>query len=165
MTEKGVQWIRQHGRRKRIKQERKMTSKMEKKYEEWRFGKVNYLEQVCSCNLKKLSFIMKQIRSCAEKSKLQPSFCYYKQWGVKKKNGQGQKPVILLRFSKSEKTEIERAYATHYVDRERTEKIKMEKKKKVALHDGKEISVDQAARMPEADKTGEGNRQENGKEI
>lgn len=58
-----------------------------KKYEEWRFGKVNYLEQVCSCNLKKLSFIMKQIRSCAEKFGLKPSFCYYKQWGVKKKNG------------------------------------------------------------------------------
>ena len=29
------------------------------KYEDWRFGKVQYLEAVCTCNLKKLSFIMK----------------------------------------------------------------------------------------------------------
>ena len=29
------------------------------KYEDWRFGKVQYLEVVCTCNLKKLSFIMK----------------------------------------------------------------------------------------------------------
>ena len=54
------------------------------KYEDWRFGKVRYLEAVCTCNLKKLSFIMKQIRSYAKKSNLKPSFCYYKRWGVKK---------------------------------------------------------------------------------
>lgn len=57
------------------------------KYEDWRFGKVRYLEAVCTCNLKKLSFIMKQIRSYAKKSNLKPSFCYYKRWGVKKKHG------------------------------------------------------------------------------
>ena len=28
------------------------------KYEDWRFGKVRYLEAVCTCNLKKLSFII-----------------------------------------------------------------------------------------------------------
>ena len=53
------------------------------KYEEWRCGKVAYLEQACTCNLRKLSFIMSQIRKYAEKSKLKPSFCYYKQWGTK----------------------------------------------------------------------------------
>ena len=50
------------------------------KYEDWRFGKVRYLEAVCTCNLKKLSFIMKQIRAYAKKSNLKPSFCYYKRW-------------------------------------------------------------------------------------
>ena len=84
------------------------------KYEDWRFGKVRYLESVCTCNLKKLSFIMKQIRSYAKKSNLKPSFCYYKRWGVKKRHG--RKPVIPLRFSKSGNPEIEKAYATHYVD-------------------------------------------------
>ncbi len=97
------------------------------KYEDWRFGKAAYLEQVCTCNLKRLSFIMKQIRIYAEKSGLKPSFCYYKRWGVKKKHG--HKRTIQLRFSKSGNPEIERAYATHYVDSQRVEQIKAERKK------------------------------------
>lgn len=48
------------------------------KYEDWRYGKVSYLEQVCTCNLRKLSFIMSQIRKYVEKSDLKSSFCYYK---------------------------------------------------------------------------------------
>ncbi|MBC5744896.1 hypothetical protein FMM74_015240 [Lachnospiraceae bacterium MD308] len=98
------------------------------KYEEWRFGKVQYLEQVCTCNLKKLSFIMGQIRACAKKNNLKPSFCYYKRWGVKKK--QGHKQVIPLRFSRSGSPEIERAYATHYVDLKRVDQLKKEKQEK-----------------------------------
>lgn len=86
------------------------------KYEEWRFGKIPYLEAVCNCNLHQLSFLMKQICSYASKNGLKPSFCYYKRWGVKKKNGQGHKPVYPLRFSKSGKVDIEKAYATHYID-------------------------------------------------
>lgn len=98
------------------------------KYEDWRFGKVQYLEQACTCNLKKLSFIMKQIRSYAKKADLKPSFCYYKRWGVKKKHG--HQAVILLRFSKSGNPEIERAYATHYVDLGRVEQLKKEGQEK-----------------------------------
>lgn len=96
------------------------------KYEEWRFGKFPYLEQVCTCNLRQLSVIMKQIRSFSEKAGLKPSFCYYKRWGVKKV--QGHKPVLPLRFSKSGKPEIEKAYAMHYVDRKRVEELKKEKR-------------------------------------
>lgn len=77
------------------------------KYEDWRFGRVDYLERVCTVNLRKLSFIMRQMQVCAQKSGLKSSFCYYKQWGVKKKNGQGHKPVVPLRFSKSGNPEIE----------------------------------------------------------
>ncbi len=98
------------------------------KYEDWRYGKVPYLEQVCTCNLKKLSFIMSQIRKYAAKSNLKPSFCYYKQWETKKKGGRGRKPIIPLRFSKSGKGDIERAYATHFVDAKRIEQIKQSKK-------------------------------------
>ena len=98
------------------------------KYEDWRCGKVRYLEQVCTCNLKKLSFIMKQIRSYAKKANLKPSFCYYKRWGAKKKHG--HKAVIPLRFSKSGNPEIERAYATHYVDLGRVEQLKKERQEK-----------------------------------
>lgn len=94
------------------------------KYEEWRFGKVPYLEAVCNCNLHQLSFVMKQIRSYADKNGLKPSFCYYKQWGVKKENGQGHRQVYPLRFCKSGKSEIEKAYATHYVDSARIAALK-----------------------------------------
>lgn len=37
-----------------------------KQYELWRFGKVSYLESVCTVNLRKLSFIMHQIRIYAK---------------------------------------------------------------------------------------------------
>ena len=96
-------------------------------YENWRFGRVPYLEKVCTVNLKKLSSIMHQIRVYAGKAGYKPSFCYYKRWGVKKKSGQGRKPVIPLRFSKSGDEGIERWYATHYIDSERIKQIKASK--------------------------------------
>lgn len=95
-----------------------------KKYEEWRFGRVDYLERVCTVNLRKLSFIMYQMQVYAQKSGLKPSFCYYKRWGVKKKNGQGHKPVIPLRFGKSGDTDIERRYATNFVDGKQIARLK-----------------------------------------
>ena len=101
------------------------------KYEDWRFGKVQYLEQVCTCNLKKLSFIMKQIRSYAKKASLKPSFCYYKRWGIKKKNS--HKAVIPLRFSKNGDPEIEKAYATHYVDSGKVEQLKKQRQAVVSI--------------------------------
>lgn len=97
-----------------------------KKYEDWRYGRVSYLEGVCTVNLRRLSFVMHQMRVYAQKAGLKLSFCYYKQWGVKKKNGQGHKPVIPLRFSKSGDPEIEKRYATHFVDLKRTAQLKAE---------------------------------------
>ena len=95
-------------------------------YEDWRFGRVDYLERVCTVNLSKLSFIMHQIQEYAKKTGLKPSFCYYKRWNVKKKSGQGKRPVIPLRFSKSGANEIERCYAIHFVDSKRMEVLKLE---------------------------------------
>ena len=92
-----------------------------KDYENWRFGQVAYLERVCKINLRKLSLVMRQMRVYAQKASLKPSFCYYKRWGVKKK---GHKPVIPLRFSKSGAPEIERSYATHFVDTRRVSSLK-----------------------------------------
>ena len=94
------------------------------KYEDWRFGRIPYLERVCMVNLGKLSTVRHQMRVYAQKAGLKPSFCYYKQWGTKKKGGQGRKPVIPLRFSKSGNPEIERCYATHYVDTKRVAELK-----------------------------------------
>ena len=96
-------------------------------YELWRNGKVLYLEKVCKINLKKLSTILHEMRVYAKKGNLKPSFCVYKRWAVKKKNRQGKKPVIKLRFSKSGSEDIEKQYATHFVDTKLIEKIKTEK--------------------------------------
>ena len=53
------------------------------KYEDWRFGRVDYLERVCTV-----------------------------------------KPVVPLRFSKSGNPEIEKWYATHFVDTKRVAVLK-----------------------------------------
>ena len=58
---------------------------------------------------------------------MKTSLCYYKQWGVEKKNGQGHKAVIPLRFSKSGKPDIERWYGTHFVDAASLSRLKAAK--------------------------------------
>ena len=76
-------------------------------YENWRFGRVSYLEKVCQVNLRKLSVIMKEIRKYAINNNLESSYTFYRQWGCKKK--------IQLRFSKSYDEGIERNYSTHFL--------------------------------------------------
>lgn len=98
-----------------------------KNYELWRNGKVPYLEKVCNINLKKLSTVLQEIRVYSTKHNLKTSFTVYKRWAVKKKGGQGKKPVIVLKFSKSGSEDIEKSYATHYVDVKAIEKLKEEK--------------------------------------
>ena len=80
--------------------------------ERWRFGKVDYLERVCKVNLRKLSYIMKQVRAYAAKNNLKASWTFYKQWGRK------GKPTVKLRFSKSGDEDVEHGYATHYISPE-----------------------------------------------
>lgn len=103
-----------------------------KAYEEWRFGKVQYLEKVCTVNLRKLSFIMHQMRVFAKKNNWKCSFCYYKQWGTKRK--QGYEPMVPLQFSKSGDMEVERWYGTHFVDAEKIRKLEKSKEGEV-LHE------------------------------
>ena len=86
------------------------------KCEEWRFGKVPFLEAVCNINLHKLSLVLRVMRQYASQQGLKASFMYYKRWGAKK---HGHKVTIPLRFTKSGNPEIEKLYATHYVDPER----------------------------------------------
>ena len=74
-----------------------------RKYDDWRAGRVPYLEAVCTANLHKLSEMMKEIRGYAVRTGLKPSVSSYKHKG---------KP---LQFSKTGNPKIEEAYATHYV--------------------------------------------------
>ena len=85
----------------------------EKDYENWRFGKIEYLEKVCGVNLKKLSTINKTIKEISGQWNLKKSWTAYNKYGKGKKTR--------LRFSKSGNEQIEDAYATHYIN---IEKIK-----------------------------------------
>lgn len=116
-------------------------------YENWRYGRVDYLERVCKANLSKLSLVMREMRSYAAKAGLKPSFCYYKQWGTKKKNGQGRKPVIPLRFSKSGDAEIEQRYATHFVDVKRTAQLKADRAAKQVVQPDSSPVEDEASNL------------------
>ena len=77
-----------------------------KKYDDWRHGRVPYLEAVCTVNLHMLSEIMKVVRAYAAANGFMPSFSDYRQVGAKDRK---------MRFSKSGNLAIEKAYATHYV--------------------------------------------------
>jgi hypothetical protein len=77
-------------------------------YENWRFGKVDYLEKVCKTNLHKLTFINSLIRKFSKDLELKELITVYK------KIGKG--PKRLLKFSKTGIHNIEDAYSTHYVD-------------------------------------------------
>ena len=79
-----------------------------KDYEDWRMGRVPYLERVCGVNLKKMSLIMAELKSFAVGRSLQPSTTAYKKWG------KGNK--VDLKFSKSGDLRIEMTYRTHYVN-------------------------------------------------
>ena len=76
-------------------------------YEDWRFGRITYLEKVISCNLSKANRILRILRLHAKDRGLKPSKTVYKKWGKGKK--------IFLRFSKSGNPALEEAYSTHYV--------------------------------------------------
>ena len=78
-----------------------------KDHEDWRRGRVPYLERVCSMNLAKLAVTMKELERYARCENLKPSRTVYMRWG----KGCKQK----LRFTTSGKPHIEELYSTHYV--------------------------------------------------
>ena len=88
----------------------------QKDYEDWRFGRVPYLEKVCKVNLKKLSLTNRIIRKFAEQRQLKNSWTGYNQWGTKNKK--------ILVFSKSGDPNIEKLYATHFIDNKRINELK-----------------------------------------
>jgi len=117
-----------------------------KDYEEWRFGRVDYLERVCRGNLRRISGVMREVRLQAQKHGLKPSWTCYKQWGCK-----GGGPPKKLRFSKYGKEKIERAYATHYVDACR---IKKAPKKTVTKVEAATLQQDKNGAIESVDQAG-----------
>lgn len=97
----------------------------ESDYQEWRFGKIEYLEKVCVTNLHKLSAVNKFVRKFAEEWKLEKS------WTAYNKFGRGPKKRLI--FSKSRDGQIEYAYAIHYLDKRRMNELKREKQLIISL--------------------------------
>ena len=80
--------------------------------ENWRRGRISYLERVIRCNLSKASRILGILRMLAHDLDLKPSLTVYKRWT------KGSRP--LLRFSKTGAHHIEDAYARHFVSPSKT---------------------------------------------
>ncbi len=87
-----------------------------KDFEDWRFGRIDYFEKACNINLSKLTLINKTMKETAIDLKLDESWTGYNQYGKGMKRR--------LRFSKSGNENIEKAYATHYIDKNRINELK-----------------------------------------
>jgi hypothetical protein len=75
--------------------------------EDWRRGRVTYLEKVTNCNLTRLSRLLRILRLHAHELNLVPSVTVYKRWG--------KGPKQRLRFTKTGDPRVEEAYARHFV--------------------------------------------------
>jgi hypothetical protein len=84
-------------------------------YEDWRFGRVPYLERVFLGSLGKANRILRILKLHAESLHLVPSPTVYRRWGKGKKH-------LTLRFSKSGEPNLEKAYSTHYLIKSRIKK-------------------------------------------
>jgi hypothetical protein len=96
-----------------------------KDYDDWRFGRVSYLEKVCNINLSKLTLVIKLIVKYATELGLKGSWTEYNKYGKGVKHR--------LRFSKSGDKIIEERYATHFIDAKRIVELK-EKKSQPTIH-------------------------------
>ena len=75
--------------------------------EDWRRGRVPYLERVIQGNLTRLSRLLRILRFHAHELNLVPSWTAYVRWG--------KGPKQRLRFTKSGEPKLEKVYATHFV--------------------------------------------------
>jgi len=75
--------------------------------EDWRFGRVPYLEKVINCNLTRLSKLLRILSFHAHDLKLVPSATAYMRWG--------KGPKRRLHFTKTGDGKLEEAYSLHFV--------------------------------------------------
>ena len=75
--------------------------------EDWRHGRVPFLERVINCNLTRLGRLLRVLRFHAHDLNLKPSSTAYMRWG--------KGPKQRLRFTKTGDPKVEEAYATHFV--------------------------------------------------
>jgi hypothetical protein len=75
--------------------------------DDWRRGRVLYLERVINSNLTRLSRLLRILQFHAHDLKLVPSISVYVRWG--------KGPKQRLRFTKTGEPKLEEAYARHFV--------------------------------------------------
>ena len=81
--------------------------------EDWRFGRVPYLEKVIHCNLSNARRILRLLRFHAHDLNLKPSHTAYVKWGKRSP----------LRFSKTDDPKLEEAYSRHFISPVLTKKV------------------------------------------
>ena len=79
--------------------------------ENWRRGRIPYLERAIQCNLSKASRILRILRMHAHDLDLKPVPTVYKRWT--------RGPRTLLHFSKTGDPAVEEAYARHFLSPEK----------------------------------------------
>ena len=77
------------------------------KLEDWRRGRIPFLEKAIGCNLTRLSRLLRILRFHAHDLKLVPSTTVYRRWG--------KGPKQRLRFTKTGDGKLEEAYSRHFV--------------------------------------------------
>ena len=75
--------------------------------EDWRRGRIPYLERAIECNLSKAARILRILRMHAHDLDLKPVPTVYKRWT--------KGPRMLLQFSKAGDRAVEEAYARHFL--------------------------------------------------
>jgi hypothetical protein len=78
-----------------------------KQWDEWRRGRVPYLERVIRLNLSQINAVCRAVHASARRGNLKPSWTAYVRWG--------KGPRLPLRFTKSGDPHLERAWATRHV--------------------------------------------------
>ena len=101
-----------------------------KDYQNWQRGEVDCLERVCHGNLHKLKDVLDAMRAYARTSGYEPSVFVYHQRGGHRRKGNRN-----LRFSISGNKTVEKLYSTGYVDSERKEELRKQKKQAEGQHD------------------------------
>ena len=101
-----------------------------KDYEDWRFGRINYLERVCKGSLHKLSDTVSEIFKYAREKDLKITTTVYKKWGKGKKT--------TLRFTKYGKQSIEKRYSSNFMYKN-DKKVRKEKIEKIFSEESEKI--------------------------
>lgn len=113
----------------------------ENDYQDWRFGKISYLEKVCQANLHKLSTVNRLIRKYSAEWNLEASWTEYIKWG--------KGPKKRLIFSKSRNRQIEILYSTHFLNKKRINELNMEKRIKSSSPPNSETKNHETNSLPD----------------